>query len=86
MEYSSGKQLIHPILNNYREDTLSLKINRNTNLHKDLNIPTIRKEIKSYSTNYMKRLAEDPYPLTRGVLTFESHRRLRRLEILDLRR
>lgn len=56
MEYSSGKQLLHPILNNYREDTLSLNINRNTNLHKDLNIPTIHKEIKSYSTNYMKRL------------------------------
>ena len=59
---------------------------RNSNIHRDLNIPTIREEIKNSCINYMKKLAEHPNPLARDLLTFEGHRRLRRLETLDLGR
>ena len=59
---------------------------RNSNIHKDLNIPTIREEIKNSSIKYMKKLSEHPNPLARDLLTFEGHRRLRRMETLDLGR
>ncbi len=41
----------------------------NSNLHKYLNIPTIRDEIKNSTTSYTRRLAEDPNPLALAITT-----------------
>ncbi len=59
---------------------------RNDNIHKDLNIPTVRHEIEKYCTKYVKKLNVHPNPLARELLLFDGHRRLRRSDTLDLAR
>lgn len=51
MESCSGEQIVRII-------TGALWYIRNTNFHKQLNIPIIRKEIKSNSRNYIRTLTE----------------------------
>lgn len=57
---------------------------RNENIHKDLNIPTVRDEIERYSNKYVRKLTAHPNSLARELLLFEGHRRLRRTDTLDL--
>ena len=59
---------------------------RNSNIHRDLNVPIIREEIKLSCLTYLSKLMDHPNPLARELLSFEGHRRLRRTETLDFAR
>ena len=59
---------------------------RNSNIHKDLNVPFVREEIKKATTNYAKKLLNHHNRLARDLLLFESYRRLKRVQTTDLRR
>ncbi|GBP96767.1 Probable RNA-directed DNA polymerase from transposon BS [Eumeta japonica] len=52
---------------------------RNNNIHKDLNITTIREEIKKSCTSYTAKVTDHPNPFARDLLLFEGHRRLKRV-------
>lgn len=57
---------------------------KNNNIHRDLNIPTIREEIKKATTSYLIKLLSHPNHLARNLLLFEGHSRLKRLQTMDL--
>lgn len=57
---------------------------KNSNLHKDLNIPKVDEEARKHSFNYVKRLIVHPNPLARKILSSNGHRRLKRKDTLDL--
>lgn len=57
---------------------------KNSNLHKDLNIPKVVEEARKNSFNYVKKLIEHPNPLARNILSSDGHRRLKRKDTLDL--
>ncbi|GBP00744.1 Probable RNA-directed DNA polymerase from transposon X-element [Eumeta japonica] len=59
---------------------------RNNNIHKDLNITTIREEIKKSCTSYTAKVTDHPNPFARDLLLFEGHRRLKRVHTFDLTR
>lgn len=59
---------------------------RNNNIHKDLNIPTIREEIIKLCTSYVAKVTGHPNPYARDLLLFEGHRRLKRVQTFDLAR
>ena len=57
---------------------------RNNNIHNDLNVPTVKEEIKNVCTKYVSKLANHPNPLAQDLLAYAGHRRLRKLDTLDL--
>lgn len=57
---------------------------RNANIHKDLNIPLIRDEIKTFSSKYVRKLATHPNPLAQDLLSYNGHIRLKRIDTLAL--
>lgn len=57
---------------------------KNSNLHKDLNIPKIFDEAREISFKYVKKLIEHPNNLARNILSSDGHRRLKRRDTLDL--
>lgn len=58
---------------------------RNANLHKDLQIPTIRDEISRRSRRYQSRISDHPNEMARSLLSRVSiTRRLKRIKPLDL--
>lgn len=57
---------------------------RNSNLHKDLNIPTIRNEIINHCTKYADKLKVHTNPLALTLLRFSGHQRLKRKDTLGL--
>lgn len=59
---------------------------RNRNIHKDLNVPLVREEIKNTCTRYVTKLPNHPNPFAREILSFVGHRRLKRLTTSDLTR
>ena len=57
---------------------------RNSNIHRDLNVPLVKNEIKIRSVSYIKKLATHPNTLARDLLNNGGHHRLRRRDTLDL--
>lgn len=51
---------------------------RNSNIHKDLQIPTINEEIHSSKSNYLSRLQAHPNPLAKNLLQRSYTKRLKR--------
>lgn len=78
------------ILQRYQSKTLRMLVNapwfvNNCNIHNDLAIPTIKKEINRYSTNYLNRLSNHPNVLAITLLDdTDEKRRLKRPHVLDL--
>lgn len=57
---------------------------RNSNIHNDLNIPTIKDEINNYCSKYVSKLSQHSNPLAQELLLFSGHRRLKRKDTLSL--
>lgn len=57
---------------------------RNDNIHKDLNIPSVRDEIEKYCSKYISKLASHPNPLAQNLLSFRGHSRLKRVDTLAI--
>lgn len=78
------------ILQRYQSKTLRLITDapwfiKNTNIHSDLRIPTIKEEIKNFSERYLERLSNHSNILAINLLddSNEIHR-LKRFHVLDL--
>lgn len=78
------------ILQRYQSKTLRMIVNApwyvtNDNIHKDLSIPKIREEIRTFSTKYINRLSNHSNPLAIALLDdSEEIVRLKRYHVLDL--
>lgn len=78
------------ILQRYQSKTLRLITNapwfvNNNNIHNDLGVPNVKSEIKTISTNYMRRLSLHPNLLALNLLDDSQEvRRLKRPHVLDL--
>lgn len=57
---------------------------RNANIHKDLNIPTVNEEIRTYCSKYIVKITAHQNPLARDLLSFSGHTRLKRVDTLRL--
>lgn len=57
---------------------------RNVNIHKDLNIPTVNEEIKTYCSKYIAKITSHPNPLAQDLLLFGGHTRLKRVDTIRL--
>jgi len=56
----------------------------NTNLHTDLQIPTVKAEITNFSTKYRQKLITHPKELITAILDEEEPRRLKRFKPTEL--
>src|SRR6476661_4848468 len=57
---------------------------KNSNIHKDLNVPLVKTMITKYAVKYLKRLELHPNPLARNILNDSGHTRLRRRDTAAL--
>ena len=57
---------------------------RNSNIHRDLNVPFVKNEIIKHSESYLRKLETHPNLLARNLLNNVGHHRLRRRDSADL--
>ena len=51
---------------------------KNSNIHRDLNMPLVTEEIAKYAGTYLTKLESHPNPLARNILNFTGHIRLKK--------
>lgn len=59
---------------------------KNSNIHKDLEVPTVKAEISKYASTYLTKLADHPNPLARNILHDLGYTRLKRRDVSVLSR
>lgn len=57
---------------------------KNSNIHKDLNIPVVKAEATKSASLYIKKLEFHPNPLARNILNYVGHIRLKRRDTAAL--
>lgn len=58
---------------------------KNSNIHKDLQVPLVKCEILNYVDKYLTKLETHPNPLARNILQHDGHTRLKKKDTIALR-